>query len=783
MIVESGLKRSILFLSLWVAAQASLASELAGVVRDSKGQPVARAKIDVVGSNIQVQANERGEFVLDNLPNASIELHVKAPGFNHSNVEVYPGEEPLLQLQLTRSSMEVIDVVSLPWHASVLESALPVNVLTSDALRNKQGSTLGETLHNEVGIHTNYYGPVSSSPIIRGLDGPRVLVMQNNLDSGDASRVGPDHAVATEASTAEQIEVLRGPATLFYGSGAIGGVVNIIDDRVPQSNLTQGEWLIQHNDVADENLISSSLTTGADQFAVHVDGFWRQSNNYRIPVPAEANGHGERRLLDSAQKSHGYNIGGSYLLSQGFAGISYGRLNRTYGIPGHSHEHEHEHEHEHPDDEHVYADLRQDRLQFQSELTLNHVLFSSANTRLGYTDYTHHEIEHGEILTTFDSKTYEGRFELFHHPIAKWRGALSLHYKYQDTAAEGVEAFTPPSTTETMAVALIEERHFGDIQVQLGMRVERLEISADHVATQQHNHGNDHSALTSTPSVTHVIHPISLSAGGVWDFTPGYNMGLSLSHAQRGPSAAELFSFGAHIGTGSFEVGHSFELHDEGNGDYHFELNISTPALERSNNIDISLRKLDGPVGFTLNAFYNRIDNFYYLQETGLIADQDNDHGHSHDGDGFPLRVFAARDANLYGFEGELTWQINTPLKATVFSDYTRAQLRNDDDLPRIPPLRLGGQIHHDWGGYSAELQATHYFEQTKIGALESATPGYTLVDARLGYHRSVAGQDLTFYLQGSNLTNEEARPHTSFLKEIAPLPARAITVGVRSSF
>src|SRR5690606_9207090 len=242
----------------------------------------------------------------------------------------------------------------------------------------RQASTLGETLKHQVGVHSSYYGPVASSPIIRGLEGPRVLIAQNGLDAGDASRVGPDHAVAAEASTATQIEILRGPATLFYGSGAIGGVVNVVDDRVPQSTDTMGEWRVQHDDVANDKLASGSITTGAGNIAVHLDGFWRESDNYKIPGAAEVehdehddheeeHGHadeGSQRLDNSATEAKGLNIGASYLLDSGFVGLSVGRLERTYGIPGHSHGAE-----QGGAEEEVFADLEQDRVQLRSELT------------------------------------------------------------------------------------------------------------------------------------------------------------------------------------------------------------------------------------------------------------------------------------------------------------------------------------------------------------------------------------------------------------------------------
>ncbi|HEY8941348.1 MAG TPA: TonB-dependent receptor plug domain-containing protein, partial [Cellvibrio sp.] len=234
------MKKSLLWAALVLASQSSLA-QIQGQVRDELGQPISNATIEVVGTKLSTQTNERGEFTLPTQRDGHVELHVRAPDYTHKTLHVHDGDGPV-ELVLASSSIEIVNVIGLPWHASTMESAQPINVLSADKLRDRQASTLGETLKHEVGVHSSYYGPVASSPIIRGLDGPRVLITQNGLDAGDASRVGPDHAVATEASTARQIEILRGPATLFYGSGAIGGVVNIVDDRVPQSTETNGEW-------------------------------------------------------------------------------------------------------------------------------------------------------------------------------------------------------------------------------------------------------------------------------------------------------------------------------------------------------------------------------------------------------------------------------------------------------------------------------------------------------------------------------------------------------------
>ena len=770
-------------LLIGMASPAVLAASLSGEVLDPQGQPVAGALVERVGSQRSVTTDAEGRFELDALRGDEVELHIAAPRYVHRQVHVALNGEPVT-VELTPTHLEVIEVVALPWHVSTLESAQPVNVLGGESLARRQSSTLGETLKHEVGVHTNYYGPVASSPIIRGLDGPRVLITQNGLDAGDASRVGPDHLVTTEASTAEQIEVLRGPATLFYGSGAIGGVVNIVDQRVPKDNALNGQWHLRHDNVADEKMASGSVTGGVGNWATHIDGFWRESNDYRIPVPANRGEEGgSTRLNNSAYRAKGGNLGGSYLLDNGFVGISVGRLERTYGIPGHTHG---GHDVEDLD---VYADLEQDRVQLISELSLDNSWFSAFNTRLGYTDYTHSEMENGEALTTFANTSHEARFELFHQPFMSWRGAWSLQYKKQDFEAQGNEAFAPPSTTESLALGWMEERHFGPLQVQLGARVERVELSADQVTYPT----GDDSGLLAAYSVEQVFEPFSASAGVVWDFTPGYNMGVSLSHAQRAPSAAELYSFGPHIGTSSYEVGALFELHDEGAGDFHTHISDATVELEKSNNLDLTLRKFNGNIGYTLNAFYNEMENFYYLAATPFEAEDNHVHDHDHEGEAhdhaeedtatLPVYHYTARDARLYGLEAQWVWQVAAPWKLTLMSDYTRATLRGGEPMPRIPALRAGAQLEYQWNDWRAELGGMHYFEQDRVAEREAVTRGYTLVDAQVSYDLSFGMQTMTLYLQANNLLDEEARPHTSFLKDKAPMPARSVAVGLRSRF
>jgi len=765
----------------------ALAEQISGQVINEKGQLLSDVFVKVMGTNATTKTDSAGAFTLTIKP-GEYELHITAQAYVHKNITVAVSDDknPNLSITLDKSAIEIVDVTATPFHSSNIESALPVTVLHGESLRMRQANTLGDTLAKEVGVHSNFHGGVASTPIIRGLDGPRVLVTQNGLDAGDASRVGPDHAVSTEASTSERIEVLRGPATLFYGSGAIGGVVNVVDERVPTSTETKGEWLAQANSGNGQEQVSASINTGVDNVAFHADGFWREADNYTIP---EKNGIDE--VENSASESKGFTLGTSYLLEQGFVGLSYQNLQQEYGIPGHSH-----------GDENVavFADLTQHRWQLLSELHLNSSVIKSLNTKVAYTDYKHHEVELGIPGTTFNNESLEARVELLHQDFWDWRGGFSVHYKESDFTAVGIEAFTPPSTTDSIALAWMEERHFGDFLLQLGARIEHTEINADNVRLpditliggdegEHHDDHNNHDQVTRNFAVSHTFNPVSFSAGLVWDFTDGYNVGLSLSQSQRAPSSSELLSFGPHIGTGTYEVGALFEVLEEEHHGTSIALTAEDIVMETATNIDLSLRKFKGDFGFIFNVFYNQIDDYYYQENTGLSAGDGHDHSaHDHDSHdevehSLPLYIFTAQDVELHGMEAQVTWQFTDNFTWKVQGDVIRARLTSGEELPRTPPARLATELSYQGESISADLFVSQHFEQTHVAVNETPTDGYLMVDANINYHFNLAGQALAVYLKGTNLTDEYANVHTSFLKDLTPLAGRSFALGIRGSF
>lgn len=838
--------------SLAITAQAQT---LSGQVLDSVGKPVSEGSVQIMGTNITTPIQDDGRFLFENIKPGNIEIHVASSKHIHTKTELSVPEKGLFDIEIVvaKSSIEIFDVTASAFHASTIESAAPVSVISGDELRKKQAATLGDTLKNEIGVHSTFYGSVASSPIIRGLDGPRVLVTQNGLDSGDASRVGPDHIVATDTSTATQVEVLRGPATLFYGSGAIGGVVNVVDQRIPDNNDWEGEVSTDRNTNNSEETFAGFVKGGSGNIAFNLQGYYRDSDDYRIPGYAESEeahdehdddheeDHDEHEheeeafglVENSASRSKGLTFGASYLLDNGYIGFSVEHMSSLYGIPGHAHSEEHEEDHdeehdedhgeEHEAEEIVRGDLQQNRYQISSKHQLDTDFISAINTGFAFTDYQHAEIENGEIGTVFKNESQEARVEVIHQPFAGWRGGFSFHYKSSDFEAIGEEAFTPPSKTDTFGIGMIEEQHFGDVLFQLGARIERVEIDVPQIQIGEtefleehseemhddatHDDHDDHeheSELTGIDSSSLSFTPVSFSVGAVWDFSEGYNLGLSYVHAQRAPSSAEIFSFGPHIGTSTYEVGAFYDINDEGE----VAFNTHDLSIEKSNNIDISLRKFSGDFGFVLNAFYNQVDDYYFSGNSGFVVESEHDHDedeadhmdddhddehsdeeHAEEGhdDELPVYLYSAVDVDLYGVEAQLNWQASPALQIQVQGDLIRNKLSANDDgskyLPRTPPSRLGVSANYVIGDWQTEVSVHRYFSQSRVAEFESETTGYTLLDLDINYLTSISNTDVTFYLKGRNLTDEEARVHTSFLKDLTPVQGRALILGVRANF
>jgi iron complex outermembrane receptor protein len=710
--------------------------------------------------------------------------------------------------QKDENDIENLIITASPLGRSILQSSTPVSILSGDELEMNQSATLGETLKSVPGVNSTYFGPVASSPIIRGLDGPRVKVVQNGMDSSDASRVGPDHIATTETSTATQIEVLRGPSTLLYGSGAIGGVVNVVDNRLPKTRQEglSGRVSALHDTVSNERTVSTDLNGGQDKFAWHLDAYTRKTDDYDVPEFILEDGDIVDTLENSDIDSKGFTVGAGWIGDDVTVSLAYGRLETDYGIPGHSHEEheeeehegeehsEEEHEGEHEEEEAVFARMKQDR--FQSVIDWKNLSgwFTEAHWHNAYTDYQHSEIEDGAVGTTFENDSLESRLWAKHSAVNGWQGVVGLHYTSADFSAVGEEAFTPSTETTSSALFVLEEKSVGNFLWQLGARLEHVSHKPDNAFFSNSEVDANFDDVSYTAN--------SLSAGFVYQLADNQSFAFNYAHSERAPSSAELFSNGIHISTSTYEVGAGFDLLIDDSDPEDFEFTVvqtnRTVKKEVSNNLDLTYRVQTEHLHANFSIFYNQIDNYLFQQNTGLeFHDHEEHEGEEHEGEeldadqheeeGLPLYVYSQQDAELYGFEADVDWHLNQNLRINAFTDFTRAKLAHSQDentnLPRIPSMRFGAELHWEQGNWHAELGATHYSKQNKIADFETQTDGYTLVSAAFNYYLSLDNTDLTFYLKANNLTNELAKVHSSFLKDDAPLPARSFVLGAKVSF
>ncbi len=675
---------------------------------------------------------------------------------------------PSASTEPAETSDKVISLTPLVVTASgspktTFDLAQGTSVLTGPALSLRSSGTLGQTLDGLPGVSSTGYGPGASRPLIRGLGGDRVRMLESGIGSLDASNVSPDHNVSVEPFFADSIEVLRGPATLLYGSSAIGGVVNVIDNRIPDhapEKPVSGHTEIRYGTAANERTGLLAVTAGNGNFALQVNGLRTETDNVDIPGVADPTVPTPKGTLpQSSTSTKSGSVGGTYFWDAGFVGISVSEYDTEYDIPG---------------TEPIAIDLKQRRIDLRAEISRPFGIFEGAKARVGLADYTHAEVDTstGSVNTTFSNQAYEGRLELIQREVGDWSGTVGLQTSLSDFSAVGVEVVTPPSLTYDHALFALEEyKPTTNLTLQFGARVEFQNIQLGVVdPTLPLLPG--HTAPTSNEENTD--HSFSLSTGAVWYPVQDYSIGFSLAWSQRLATVQERYSNGPHGGTGAYEVG------DSGLDN------------ETSLGLDLNLRKRAGFVTGSVGGFINRFQNFIFEQRVPGLYFQDATRtfqpGSPVLDDDLPIYEFIAKDALFYGGEAEVTLHLlNTDtdrLGLTFTSDYVHAQQTTDDHpLPRIPPLRAGAALRYEHGSWSLGADINHAFRQNRASPGETETDGYTLVGADVTYRFARNQVNWELFARGSNLTNEQARLSTSFLKEVSPLAGRDFTIGLRAAF
>lgn len=615
----------------------------------------------------------------------------------------------------------------------------PAKVLAGDELREKLGNSLGATLSQELGVSASAFGAGASRPIIRGLEGPRVKVLQNGMSVSDVSSLSNDHAVASEGATARQIEILRGPAALLYGSGAIGGVVNVVNDRIPSLLLPRpaGSAEVRYSTVDQGQSLTAEGDAAVGAIGLHVDGNWRQTGDYAIPGraaqsdPAAGNG----RLDNSFTRAQSVGFGASYIASWGHIGASVGTIEDHYGIPT---------------AEKSTIDLDQTRYDLDALINDPFAGISSLRFRIGVTDYKHTERESdGTADTVFANDAVETRLELTHAPLAGWLGSFGVQTetsKFSGLSAQtGLASTVPQTKSSTIAAFLVEQRQFGPVLGSAGLRLESVQRRPDGGQPDRN------------------FDLFSYSVGAMWAFTPGYGLGATWSLAQRAPATEELYSNGPHESTATYDIG------------------SNALQKETSRNIELTLQKTEGLVRWKTNLFQNQVAN-YIFGMTGSHVDGSG----VVDADGeFLLRNWSQARATIRGAEAEISYnQSGQGMSGRLFADTSRGKLDDLGNLPLQPATRYGVDLGYRYGGWRSGVSVIHALQQDRLASFETfVTPSYTWVDANLSYTQHIGAARLTWFALLKNLLNQDVRYSTSVLKDVAPLQGRNLVVGMRTQF
>jgi len=696
-------------------------------------------------------------------------------------------------------------LVTIPLHKAVADTPFPINVITGDELAREVRSTLGETIENQPGMFNASYGPGVGQPVIRGLAGPRVMVLQNGTTSADVSTYSGDHAVAVEPLLANTVEILRGPSTLYYGGGALGGVVNVIDNRIPveQVEETRARLGYRYDGASSGNVAAGMVETSVGNLSLHFDGLIRETDD--LEVPDGTGTEGADALFNTDTEADSFTLGGAWHFDKGFVGLSVAQLNTNYGLPAGTHDHAHgdehdeahegEHEEAHDEEDHDHAgeegegirlDLEQTR--YDALLHLHDPLPGISVVRgfLTRTEYMHREIESGGgIGVEFDSETTEARIELVHKPLGNFDGALGLQYIDNAFSAVGEEAYVVPTDVERLGIFFKEDWHRDALTVEFGARLDSDEL------TPLNNAGPGRS-----------FDSLSFSTGLSYALMNDVKLNASVSRAERAPSVSELYAnvtnleseeYIEHVAIGAIPLG---------------DTDLDT---EQSLNFDAGFSWVSGGHQVSVTAFAYDFDSFIYARNTGLFgeahghdeheheheasADHGEDHEVAHDdehmhedddhGDeGAPILQWDQDAAFFVGIEVDADWLLADSdagrLMLETGIDYVRADLDSGGDVPRIPPLR--GRLGLNWadenGYYFMRLIATD--RQDRAGRFEEETAGWTRLDLGAQWNIPLKSSELTVNAGVRNLTDEEIRLSTSFLRDDAPEPGRSFQLGVR---
>ncbi|KQM67652.1 TonB-dependent receptor [Sphingomonas sp. Leaf17] len=673
--------------------------------------------------------------------------------------------------QTTRSAQPAEIIVTAPIQQSETDVLQGTSVLTGEELARDLRPTIGETLARQPGVSATSFGPNASRPVLRGFQGERIRVLSDGIGSIDVSNTSVDHAVAINPLLAERVEVLRGPSALLFGSSAVGGVVNVVDTRIPRTVPENGyrlSGIAGYGSAANERSIASAGDVAVtDKIVLHADGSYAKTDDLRIGgfalsraqraqalataatgavgedgIDFAANAAIRDRLPNTASETWTAGVGASIITDTGNLGIAYSHYDSLYGVPIRYATQEGQ------EQEAPRLDIVQNRIDLRGEVETGGGFLDRIRVRAGAAEYRHFELEPDNAIgTAFYNKGLEGRLELVQAKRGVWQGASGVQYFSRDFNVVGDEAFLPRNSTEQVGLFTLQQVNLGAIRAEAGVRYERSSLSAKTPTDDARFFRGDRQ-----------FDAFSGSAGASYGLSDQWRVGVNVSHTERAPSAEELFANGPHAGTQAYELG---------NPDF---------KLEKSWGVEGTVHGHGDGYSFDASAYYNWFSNYIFENQVAPAACVAAASPSGRDVD-LPCFQYAQADARYYGLEAQASVRLarigGYTLNADLLGDWVHATVVDQGPVPRIPPVRLLGGLEAQSDRITARAEVEHSFDQNRVSTFETATNGFTLVNASVALKPFGVANPTSLILSANNIFDVEARRHASVLKDFAPLAGR----------